>query len=34
MLRVGGGTDHELAIIQKLLQPACDICGLIANDRG
>ena len=33
MLRVGGGTNHELPIIAKLFQPAGNIGGLILDDR-
>ena len=32
-LRLGGGMNHELSIVAKLLQPAGDVCGLILDNR-
>ena len=31
VLRLGGGVDHELSIVPKLLQPTGDVCRLILD---
>jgi hypothetical protein len=33
VLRLGGGMDHELSIVPKLLQPAGNVCRLILDYR-
>ena len=33
MLRLGGGVNHELSIVRKLLQPSGDVRGLILENR-
>ena len=33
VLRLGGGVNHELSIVPKLLQPSGDVRGLILENR-